>query len=59
MDNNTDSEGAEKPIGQAMHYVPTFREKIGWKLFPRTWTEHPELTNSKDGLVCRTVAKTN
>lgn len=45
-------EGLGEPAGYALVYVPQWQEKLGWKLFPNTYTEMPEMPDMKDGLVC-------
>lgn len=37
-------------------YIPQFREKIGWKLFPSNHIDSPRLDNAHDCLHCHVVA---
>lgn len=39
-----------------MVYVPQFREKLGWKLFPAQHFDSPEMQGAHDCLNCHVVA---
>lgn len=44
--------GLGEPAGYACVYVPQWQEKLGWKLFPNSYTEMPGIPKMKDCLVC-------
>ena len=51
--NNTSAPSVALPQPcSALAYVPQWQENLGWKLFPNSYTEMPEIPDMRDGLVC-------
>jgi hypothetical protein len=50
---NQQESAALAPVAGYVEYVPQWQEKLGWKLYPASHVDMPDVPNMHDCLVCR------